>query len=449
MRLDTMMHDTQKTGTQLWKKAKRIIPGGTQLLSKRSEQFLPDYWPSYYSRAKGVEVWGIDDKKFVDMSIMGVGACPLGYADDDVDTAVKAAIDKGSMCTLNCPEDVELAEKLISLHPWAEMVRYARGGGDSMTVAVRIARAHTKRDKIAFCGYHGWHDWYLAANLADDRNLDGHLLPGLDPTGVPRGLLGTSIPFRYNHPEEIEAIADHTTGDLAAIVMEPIRDHNPEPEFLKTIHRITHETGAILVIDEVSAGFRLNTGGAHKLYGIKPDIAVFAKAISNGYPMGAIIGKSEVMESAQDTFISSTYWTERLGPVAACTTIEKYERCNVPDHLIKTGTAVQAIWSKAADSSGISIEAGGIPPLSHFTVAGTSPDETQQIFTLYTQLMLDRGFLAGKSFYSSYSHTKAHLDSFQIAVEESFGIISGAIENKTVKKMLKGSVAQTGFKRLT
>lgn len=444
-----MTQNKNLSGSDLWKKAKRIIPGGTQLLSKRSEQFLPDYWPSYYSRAKGVDIWGIDDQKFVDMSIMGVGACPLGYADDDVNTAVKTAIDKGSMCTLNCPEDVDLAEKMIKLHPWAEMVRYARGGGDAMAVAVRIARAHTKKDKITFCGYHGWHDWYLAANLADDRNLDGHLLPGLDPAGVPRGLRGTSIPFRYNHPEELEAIADSAASDLAAIVMEPIRDYNPEPEFLKIIHQISRETGAVLVIDEVSAGFRLNTGGAHKLYRIKPDIAVFAKAISNGYPMGAIIGKSEIMESAQETFISSTYWTERLGPVAASTTIEKYERCNVPAHLIKTGSAVQTIWKKAAESSGLSIDAGGIPPLSHFTVTGSSPDEVQQIFTLYTQLMLDRGFLAGKSFYSSYAHTKAHLDSFQTAVEESFGIISEAMKRKMVKKMLKGPAAQTGFKRLT
>lgn len=436
------------SGSQLWKKAKRIIPGGTQLLSKRSEQFLPDYWPSYYSKAKGVDIWGIDDKKYVDMTFMGVGACPLGYSDDDVDNAVKAAVDKGSMCTLNCPEDVDLAEKLVKLHPWAEKVRYARGGGDAMTVAVRIARAYRKKDKIAFCGYHGWHDWYLAANLADDMNLDGHLLPGLAPTGVPRGLLGTSIPFRYNHPEDLEAIADRCADDLAAIVMEPIRDHEPEPGFLKSIHRIARETGAVLVVDEVSSGFRLNTGGAHKKVGIKPDIAVFAKAISNGFPMGAIIGKGEIMESAQDTFISSTYWTERLGPVAACATIEKYERCNVPAHLIKTGSAVQAIWRKAAEFAGISIEAGGIPPLSHFAFTGVDPEMNQALCTLYTQLMLDREFLAGKSFYASYAHTYEHLNAYENAAESAFIIIADALEKNRVVKLLRGPVAQSGFKRL-
>jgi glutamate-1-semialdehyde aminotransferase len=175
-------------GQRLYTQAKTRIPGGTQLLSKRPEMFLPDQWPSYYSRARGVEVWDLDGNKYIDMSYNGIGACVLGAADPDVDEAVKAAIDAGSMSTLNAPEEVELAELLCELHPWAEMVRYARSGGEAMAIAVRIARAKTRRDRVAFCGYHGWHDWYLAANLAEEKALDGHLLPGLEPTGVPRGL---------------------------------------------------------------------------------------------------------------------------------------------------------------------------------------------------------------------------------------------------------------------
>src|SRR5208337_438691 len=285
--------------------------------------------------------------------------CPLGYADPEVNAAVKTRIDNGSMCTLNSPEEVDLAEKLIHLHPWAGQVRYARCGGEAMAIAVRIARAHTKKDIVAFCGYHGWHDWYLAANLADDQHLDGHLLPGLAPAGVPRGLTGTSVPFRYNRADEISAIAEKYGGKLAAIVMEPIRDHEPTPAFIQAVHRIARENDAALIVDEVSSGFRLTTGGAHPLYGIKPDMAVFAKAMSNGYPMAAIIGRDEVMQSAQDTFISSTYWTEGIGPVAALATIEKYERCDVPLHLVRTGKAVQAGWKSAAETSGIEIEIGG------------------------------------------------------------------------------------------
>ncbi len=434
------------SGADLWRKAKKIIPGGNQLLSKRSEQFLPDYWPAYYRKAKGVEVWDLDNNHYIDMSIMGIGACPLGYADPDVDAAVKTRIDNGSMCTLNSPEEIELAEKLIRLHQWAEQVRYARCGGEAMAIAVRIARAHTKKDTVAFCGYHGWHDWYLAANLADDRNLDGHLLPGLAPAGVPRGLKGTSMPFQYNNSDELAAIADKQEGKLAAIVMEPIRDHEPSAGFLEAIHKIAKENDAVLIVDEVSSGFRLTTGGAHLLYGLKPDIAVYAKAMSNGFPMAAIIGNEEVMQSAQDTFISSTYWTEGIGPVAALATIEKYERFNVPEHLINTGAAVQEGWGRAAEDTGIDIDIGGIPPLSHFSIKGENGLLVQ---TLYTQLMLERGFLAGKSFYASYAHQNKQVQNYLEATEDVFERIAKGMDNGTLDEMLKGPIAKPGFHRLT
>ena len=436
----------ENSGADLWRKAKKIIPGGSQLLSKRCEQFLPDYWPAYYRKAKGVDVWDLDNNHYIDMSIMGIGACPLGYADPDVDEAVKTRIDNGSMCTLNSPEEVELAEKLIHLHPWADQVRYARCGGEGMAVAVRIARAYTKKDIVAFCGYHGWHDWYLAANLADDRNLDGHLLPGLAPAGVPRGLKGTSIPFQYNHTDELETIAEEQGGKLAAIVMEPIRDHEPSAGFLQSVQKVAKDSKAVLIVDEVSSGFRLTTGGAHLLYKLKPDIAVFAKAMSNGYPMAAIIGKEEVMQSAQDTFISSTYWTEGIGPTAALATIEKYERCNVPGHLIKTGSAVQEGWRTIAEDTGIDIEIGGIPPLSHFSINGENGLLVQ---TLYTQLMLERGFLAGKSFYACYAHKNEHIKSYLDATEDVFEHIASGLDNGTLAKMIKGPIAKPGFHRLT
>jgi glutamate-1-semialdehyde 2,1-aminomutase len=434
------------SGAELWRRAKKIIPGGNQLLSKRSEQFLPDYWPAYYRKAKGAEVWDLDNNHYLDMSIMGIGACPLGYADPDVDKAVKKEISGGSMCSLNCPQEVELAEKLVSLHPWADMVRYARAGGEAMAIAVRIARASTGKDVVAFCGYHGWYDWYLAANLSDDRNLDGHLLPGLAPSGVPRGLVGTSVPFQYNHLEELEAIVRSNEGELAAIVMEPVRDHEPDPRFLKGVRKLANESDAILVIDEVSAGFRLRTGGAHTLYRIKPDIAVFAKAISNGYPMAAIVGTEGVMQAAQDTFISSTNWTEGIGPTAALATIGKYERCNVPAHLVKTGTAVQIGWAEAAEEAGLEIEAGGIPPLSHLSFTGKDPLMVQ---TAYTQMMLDLGFLAGKSFYACYAHSDRQVVAYIDATRDVFTTIAKAQKKGNLKSILKGPVAKPGFHRLT
>ncbi|MDP3565274.1 MAG: aminotransferase class III-fold pyridoxal phosphate-dependent enzyme, partial [Methanoregula sp.] len=356
------------------------------------------------------------------------------------------AIEQGSMCTLNCPEEIDLAEAMIRLHPWAEQVKYSRSGGEAMAIAVRIARARSGKDKIAFCGYHGWHDWYLAANLADDCNLDGHLLPGLSPRGVPRGLAGTALPFRYNHGEELESIIAKNKGEIAAIVMEPIRDHDPDPGFLKTVQNCASEIDATLIIDEISAGFRLTAGGAHLKYGIKPDIAVFAKAISNGFPMAAIIGKSEVMESAQDTFISSTYWTERVGFVAALATIEKYQRCNVADHLIETGKKVQEGWKKASAKAGITVDVGGIPPLSHFSILC---DQSLAAQTYFTQAMLEKGILAGKAFYPTFAHRQEHIDRYLTAVDEIFSDLSKGIKKNALPGMLKGPVAQSGFYRLT
>ena len=183
-------------GINLYKRAKKIIPGGNQLLSKRPELFLPGFWPSYYTKAKGCEVWDLDGNHYFDFTMMGVGTCVLGYADDDVNNAVIRAVNDGTMCTLNCFEEVELAERLIALHPWGSMARFARTGGEACAIAIRIARACTKKRKDTFfCGYSGWHDWYLSADLGDSSNLDGQLLPGLLPLGVPRGLKGTMLPF--------------------------------------------------------------------------------------------------------------------------------------------------------------------------------------------------------------------------------------------------------------
>ncbi|MBT6008757.1 MAG: aminotransferase class III-fold pyridoxal phosphate-dependent enzyme, partial [Rhodobacterales bacterium] len=215
---------TMGTGQKLYKRAKRVIPGGSMLLSKRPEMFLPEKWPSYFSKSKGCKVWDLDGKEYIDMSIMGIGTNTLGYGHPEVDEAVMKTVRDGNMSTFNCPEEVYLAEKLVELHPWADMVRFARAGGEINSIAVRIARASTGRDKIAICGYHGWHDWYLSTNLNSDKNLDGHLLPGLKPNGVPRGLTGTTLPFNYNDIEQLEQLIKENNGKVAAIKMEVSRN---------------------------------------------------------------------------------------------------------------------------------------------------------------------------------------------------------------------------------
>jgi glutamate-1-semialdehyde 2,1-aminomutase len=433
-------------GQALYRRAKQLIPGGTQLVSKRAELYLPDQWPSYYASARGVEVTDLDGNTYVDMSMMGIGACVLGYADPDVDAAVKAVIDAGSASTLNAPEEVELAELLCELHPWAGMVRFARSGGEAMTVAVRIARASAGRDKVAFSGYHGWADWYLAANLADETALDGQLMPGLEPAGVPRGLKGTSLPFHYNRLDQLKAIVDATRGELGAIIMEPLRSEPTAPGFLEGVRDLATEIGAVLVFDEVTTGFRMTDGGIHKMLGVNPDIAVFAKAMANGYPMAAVIGTSTVMQAAQSTFISSTNWTERIGTVAALATIRKYRRERVAEHLIQIGKLTMTGWAKAADRAGLKLHADGLPSLAHFTF--DDPDELA-LTTLFTQEMLDRGYLAYSQFKPSFAHQPSHIEAYLEALAWSFTIIADAVKAGDATARLNGPVARRGFYRLT
>lgn len=431
-------------GQRLWKKAKTLIPGGSQLLSKRAEMYLPDHWPAYYSKAKGAYIWDLDGRKYIDMATMGVGANILGYADPDVNRAAIDAVNRSAMSTLNAPEEVELAELLCKLHPWAEMVRYARTGGESMAVAVRIARAYTGRDTVAFCGYHGWADWYLATNLADKNGLTEHLLKGLKPSGVPKGLRGTILPFRYNRFDELKAIvAKHP--HLAAIVMEPIRGEYPKGDFLKKVRMLANKIGAVLVFDEITIGWRLAHGGAHLVLGVKPDIAVFGKGLSNGHPMAAIIGKKKIMQAAQDSFISSTYWTDRIGPATALATIRKAHKVHLPKHLARVGKEAQRIWKKAAKDSGLVIHTGGVLPLSHFSFEGA---DAQAAKTLFTQEMLKRGFLASTMLYASYVHTPVILKRYEKAVRQVFTLIAKARKTDGIKKFLKGPVAHTGFQRL-
>lgn len=434
------------SGQELYKRARKLIPGGTQLLSKRPELFLPELWPAYYSRAKGADVWDLDDKKFTDVSSSGISSCVLGFADPEIERAVIAAVQAGVMTTLNCPEEVELAELLIELHPWAEMARYARSGGEVMAVAARIARAATGRDKIAFCGYHGWHDWYLAANLSEDTALDGHLLPGLAPAGVPRGLTGTMLPFRYNQIADLRAIVADHGRDLAAIVMEPSRSTGPAAGFLEEVRRLADKCGAVLVFDEVTSGFRLNCGGIHMTYGVEPDLAAFAKAMSNGYAMAALIGRRAVMEAAQTTFISSTYWTEKIGPTAALAAIRKYRREAVHMHQIAAGTAVAEGWAAAADSAGLAIKISGILSLLNFSI--DHPQATA-LATLFSQEMLDHGYLAAPKFNATFAHTPEIVERYLGDAARVMQTLADAVRRDDIEQRLRGPVKHSDFRRLT
>lgn len=432
--------------TEYYDETRQYIPGGTQLFSKRPEMFAPGIWPSYYSRASGCQVWDLDNKEYRDFSYMGIGANILGYADKDIDNAAKIAIDKSSMCTLNAPEELELAKILCKIHPWADMVRYAKSGGESASIAVRIARAKTNKDIILFCGYHGWHDWYLASNLGDENNLEGHLLPGLSPKGVPSGLKGTSFPFHYNNIDTFNDLIEKYDGKIAAVIMEPIRNVYPNQGFLEEIRKVTTEKEIVLIFDEISAGFRLTLGGSHLLLGVEPDIALFGKALSNGYPMAAIIGKRNVMEAAQNTFISSTYWTDRIGLAASIATIKKYKKNNVEKILINNGTLIQKGWRELADKHKLNIEIMGINPLSYFSF---NYENDKAIKTLFIQEMLKKGFLSTTGYYASFAHKPQDIEDYLQSVDEVFLLINNAIVADNVEQLLDGKICHGGFKRLT
>ena len=430
------------SGAELYEKAKKLIPGGTQLLSKRPEMFAPDLWPAYYNKAKGSKVWDLDDKKFLDMSIMAVGACILGYADDDVDSAVIDAIRSGVSSSLNCSEEITLANLLLELHPWFDMVRYARSGGEAMSVAIRIARAKTNRDIVLFSGYHGWADWYLAANLSNRNHLDGQLMPGLDPLGVPRGLAGTSIPFDPNDLDSLRKLLETNKSNVAAIVIEPARGADVDANFLKNLREISLEFKTILIFDEITTGFRICSGGIHRKYGIYPDIAVFAKSISNGYPMSVVVGTSFVMEAAQSTFISSTNWTDRMGPTAAIATIEKYKKNDVATRIISLGKKVKNIWKNAAEQNGIKLKISGIPSLPSFAFESAFSNELN---TRFVSELLHRNILGFRQFKPSFAHSDIDLENYEFAINEVFKILATLPEDEIIST----PVAHSGFYRLT
>ncbi|MFH0796349.1 MAG: aminotransferase class III-fold pyridoxal phosphate-dependent enzyme [Candidatus Omnitrophota bacterium] len=440
----------EESGTrtqELYRYAKKRIPGGNQLLSKRPEMMAPDVWPAYFSEARGCEVWDLDGKHYWDMSICGIGSCLLGFRDPDVTRAVRRRINLGSMCTLNPPEEVELADLLCKIHPWADCVRFARTGGESAAVAIRIARATTDRSLIAFCGYHGWHDWYLAANLGEADALRGHLLQGgLHPLGVPRELRNTAIPFHYNNRQEFQAVLDRYGDRLAGVVMEPCRNNPPEPGFLEFVRDGIHKCGGLLVFDEISIGWRLCFGGAHLKLGVNPDLAIFAKALGNGHPIGAVVGTRKAMAGAHDSFISSTYWTESVGPAAALATLKKMQKTDLPAHIAEIGTRVKNLWKKSAKKTHLPVKVDdGYPCFAHF---GFDHPLSEELRTLYTQLMLERGFLAGSSLFPTLAHNDAVVSAYGKAIAEVFAEISLTLKQDKVKEKLKGPVAHTGFQRL-
>ncbi len=431
-------------GLKLWEKSCGLIPGGNMLLSKNKNIYSGELWPCYYSKAKGSRVWDIDGNEYIDFSSNGVGACSLGHSCEAIDNEVINAIRLGVMSTLNTPKEVELAEMLVDLHPWSDMVKFARTGGEANAIAIRIARASSGKDKVAICGYHGWHDWYLAANISKGDNLKDHLIEGLGSKGVPHELKGTIITLRYNKTEDLELIKNR--DDIAALKMEVVRSFKPEEGYLESIRELCDKKNIILIFDECTSGFRETYGGIHLNYEINPDMCILGKAIGNGYAITAVLGKRGIMNSACESFISSTFWTEAIGPNAAIATLKEMKRVESWKVLPKIGLEVKQIWRKLSEKYNIPIQIFGINALPTFNF---DCKDCMAFKTAFTEIMLRKGFLASTIFYPTIAHSKRDIVDYEIAVDETFNEMYNVVSSgKNISSVCLGALCKPTFKRL-
>ena len=426
-----------KNGISLYNFAKTIIPGGTTLFSKRSELHLPNKWPAYFSKAKKIYVWGINGEKYLDM-FCAVGTSVLGYSNDQVNKSVSKVIKKGNMTTLSCPEEVSLAQKLINHHPWASMAKFTRGGGEANSLAIRIARTNTKKKNVAFCGYHGWHDWYLSANLNSRNNLDQHLMSGLNYDGIPDNLKNTSFPFPFNNYEYLLKLIEKKK--IGIIKMEVMRNFKPQNNFLKKVKNICNKKKIILIFDECTSGYRENMGGIHLKFKVNPDMAIFGKALGSGYAINAVIGKKKIMKKAENTFISSTFWGERIGYTAALSSIREFKRLKAFKKIDINGKNIKKLWFELSKKYEVPIKIMGTNAIPSFEFVNNHTKNK----TFLTQEMLKNKILATNMIYVTILHTKNNIKKYSKILDKIFY----AISNKKIHKILKSKLCFKPINRI-
>jgi glutamate-1-semialdehyde aminotransferase len=432
---------------ELYEQAGQLIPGWTQLISRRPSQFAKGVSPVYAQRARGSRFIDVDENEYIDW-VNAVGAIILGHADEVVDNAVKAQIDRGSIYTLNSPLEIELAEELNNTIPSSEMVRYTKGGGEACAVAARIARGATGRDKILFCGYHGWHDWYQAANFGVDPESGEYPFAGIEPIGVPKALAETVIPFIYGNLDMLEALLKAHQGQVAAIMMEPARSELPPPGYLDGVKTLAKAHNVILIFDEVSCGWRLSIGGVQEYVGVTPDMTVLAKAMSNGYPMGAVVGSRDVMQPAGRMFISSSYWSDNIGLVAALTTVRELKRRNAQARFKEIGETLRAALNQAISGAGLSGACTGLYANPAITLDLPDHVDRRKVSTLFIQEMARRGVHCYMSFKATLAHTEEDIRQTAAAAAAALSVIKSALDQGNLDKLLVADLKQEPFRRL-
>ncbi|MDA7733822.1 aminotransferase class III-fold pyridoxal phosphate-dependent enzyme, partial [Candidatus Pelagibacter sp.] len=427
----------------LWKAAKSNILGGGMLLSKKPDQFLPGKWPLYFKKAKGCHIWDSNNKKYLDFSLMGVGTNILGYANKNINKKIKDVISNSNISTLNSREDYLLSKKLISMHKWASMCFFARTGGEANAIAIRIARAYSKKEGIAICGYHGWHDWYLSANIKTKKNLDKVFLSGVETAGVPEKLSNLTHPFKYNDINALKKIIKKNRN-IGTIFMEVQRNEIPRNNFLKKIRNIADKHKIILIFDECTSGFRETFGGLHNKYNVNPDIAVFGKSLGNGIPITAIIGKKYIMESGKKSFISSTFWTDRLGPSSALATLEEMSKLKSWKLISSTGKIIKKEWFRLSNKYNLGLKITGLDAMPMFNFQ-TGKNIYYKNFI--TQEMLKKNILATNTVYCSIDHKK-YLSIYFNELEKIFSKIEKFENGANIISKLENPLSTSGISRL-
>jgi glutamate-1-semialdehyde 2,1-aminomutase len=419
----------------LWKEAQTLIPGGSQLLSRRPQLFAFGVSPIFAEKAKGAYFWDVDGNRYLDMT-MSVGAVLLGYCDPDVDRAFDRQRRKSTIFSLIPPVEIEAARLLTQVIPCAEMVRFGKSGGEANAVAVRIARAYTGKGKVAFCGYHGWHDWYISANLGDSRSLESYLMPGVNAHGVPAELRGTVIPFEYNNIDSLRHVLEANRNEVACVIMEASRTFLPSDGFLQNVRELTQQHGVLLIFDEVVTGFRLALGGAQEHYGVRPDLATFGKTIANGYPLTAIAGRRDVMDASKDLFISSTFWDDAATLAAGVATVAKMRELDVAGRIAVQGRRYMQEWEALAARHGINARLIGSPASPVISFGDPGPVTPRQQLTLYIQEMARRNVFCGGGFNLALAHQDKEIETVLAAADDSLGVLRKALDDGDVGKYL-------------
>ena len=419
---------------EMFEKTKRVIPSCTQTFSKGWTQYPFGVSPIFLERGEGCFVWDVDGNKFIDWP-MALGPVILGHNYPPVNEAVKKQMDKGIAFSLPHYKEAELAEKLCDIIPCAEMVRFGKNGSDATSGAVRAARAYTGRDMVACCGYHGWQDWYIGTTT---RNL-----------GVPQAVQEQTVTFKYNDPASLERLFDLYAGKIACIILEPVGLVPPENNFLERVSEITHKNGSIVIYDECWTGFRWALGGAQEYFGVTPDLACFGKALGNGFPISAVVGRREIMEIFDKIFYSFTFGGDLIGITAGLTVLSELQKNDVIEHLWKLGEMLKVGFNKLTEEHGFNrrIELEGYPPKTFVFFKNEKGEDDLLLKSVIQQEMIRRGFLYAGYHVITYSHSHTEIDKTLNAYDEIFRLLRHDIEPEALRKILKGNEVKPIFRR--